>query len=201
MTRLEQPAGFLARHIAVSNEESKEFAELNKKMGLIPFWAEYLGDKYVTASERKTGYLKPKDQRGHRKRLVKNLNLVHGKNLNEIKIDGSDQLMVDWHHERWQEKIASVYTNAIREDFTTWLKSFGGAKEYYFAEMTLYLGHGILFKDFHSGINSQSFKSGFTDNIVMPAIAKVEDVFGEKPMVYRFKQKPYFPYLLDTYWH
>ena len=74
-----------------------------------------------------------------------------------------------------------------RCDWGNWLKQFGNAKDYYFAEMSVYVAHGVLFKDFHSRGKMSSKGSGnFTYKIVEPAFYKTLDVFGVKPVIHQF---------------
>ncbi|MCA9352297.1 hypothetical protein KC866_02815 [Patescibacteria group bacterium] len=199
LQNLTKPAAFLTRHVAVANEESKVFIHLANKMDLQPVWSQYLKDQFYTVSSRKMRLLYLLNSVGQKVRLVKNPDIFNGMRLEDVSItiNGNEMKMVDYHQTLWKEKIQTIDRSAICYDMSDWLQWFGKARDYYFGEMTLLLSHGVMFKDFHSGVNSQSFKTGFTDEIVLPAIQQVQDEFGLNPMIYQFKQDVYFPYMLD----
>ena len=68
------------------------------------------------------------------------------------------------------------------------MQKFGSAKDYYFAEMSLYTVFGVLAADFHPSPNPLSSKNSldFTKRIVEPAVREVENIFGVKPKIFKF---------------
>ncbi len=183
----QQQYGFLARHLAVCNRESWAFAGKCQEVGLVPFWTELAGDKYVIASTPKTSYLHLQLGDGGKLRLAKPTDW-EGKKLSEIKIKNGQKL-VDFHHQKW-EKIPA---KKIRQDWSNWCLGFGLVKDYYFATFSIYAVSGILFKDFHEKGKLTSTNSDlFTKEVVEPAIKKVEEVFGLKVLIYQFAYRQGF---------
>jgi hypothetical protein len=176
-----------ARHVAVRNLELESFVKLANGMGLVAFSLEYPEDEYVTYSPAKNLLLKPRLRDGGKFKLA-NPSKWEGSKLSEIRTNDifankSSKNLVDFHHEKWEE----IPGNKARCDWSEPLKTFGNAKGYYFWLMSLFVAHGVLCKDFHATKNKAKGSERFFQETVMPAIEKVEEVFGKKPLIYQFQ--------------
>lgn len=178
-----EPAGILGRHVATMRNEDVAFSRLCQQFDLPPLWLEYLGDIFLSISKPKTSLVYPTNKDGERIKLA-NPNHWEKKSISVVVLDSGERL-VDFHHKLW-EKIQS--DKKKRYDISSWFQSFGTAKDYYFAVLSLFVAHGVLFKDFHGNGKLSSKSSGeFTKKIVEPSFSKVIDVFGSPPMIYKFK--------------
>jgi hypothetical protein len=67
-------------------------------------------------------------------------------------------------------------------DFSDWLLSFGGEHFDYLPYLALFITQGILVENFLSG---DELDRKFTKERVIPAFAKIVDIFGVKPLIVR----------------
>jgi hypothetical protein len=86
--------------------------------------------------------------------------------------------MVDYHH----RILLSVLPNILLTDNTAWVKSMGGRpKLFYHRLLALFVCHGVMFENFLD----EGDEGKFTCKIVRPAIEKVTNHFGLKPLIVR----------------
>ncbi|MFT6361119.1 MAG: hypothetical protein ACJAV6_000523 [Candidatus Paceibacteria bacterium] len=188
------PRAISTRHVATARNEDMRFIAKANKLGLQPTWAEYLSDMFVTVSRVKTSLVYPKDKDGKRVKLVPNAGLFEKKRMSEIRL-ASGQLMIDLHHAEW-EKLRKFNANIERHDMSQWLQNFGTATDYYVADISLFLAHGVLFKDYHgpSGFSQSTSGSYLTSQVFEPAFRKVVEIFGAKPLIHQFSYKEHDEY-------
>lgn len=177
----------LFRQIATPNHETKRFIALAKKNNLHPAIWEYHDDKFISVNEfkRSLGQLhiqKKSSKNGSynfEKITVIDFNLHNGKKLKDIKTLWSESL-IDFH-----KKLFTVH-NYHADDFhlynaSNWFKKNGGkAVDYYINFFLLFSCFGILFENFLRLKNSEG---DFTKNTVLPAIEKVMNLAGVKPLI------------------
>ena len=181
MIEFNKPIIFRARHVASGKNEDYRFAELAHQNGMIPVWNQYLEDTFVSVSKPKLSLLYLRNLEDKRIKLT-NPNKWEKKKISEIDISGLS--LIEFHNDLWNDIPGEKY----KCDLSPWLQKFGAAKDYYFAEMSIYTAFGVLAGDFHGEANPLSSKSSgkFTETIVEPAFQKVEKTFGVKPKIYQF---------------
>lgn len=202
---LDRPIATLDRYIATARVEDIVFSHAARSLALKPYWPTYLDESYTTLNPEKVSCLRPRIQRGKlqfsNRWLVKNHQSMVGLPLREIRANGIILTQV-----HYKARLAVLDREVVGNifDISLWLKQqafrFGAlphqrlAPYYYNATMALNLCYGVLFEDFHSGPNEGSGLGNFVCGVVEPAIKKVQQEFGLKPLIVRI---PYVPGFLE----
>ena len=175
------------RQIATPNTESEYFIKIAKENDLQPAFFEYHDDKFTSNNEFKHS-LGQLHIRSHinkngtfpaEKITIVDFNKYNGKKLKDVKTLKEESL-IDFHR-----KIFDSQGHNLRElsffDASDWLKNHGGtATHYYTSFLLLFTCFGILFENFLLTNNSEG---DFTRDVVLPAIEKVIDLTGVKPLI------------------
>jgi len=187
ITDLPMNTAVSARHVATGRREDYVFVRSASIMGLVPVWSELLSDRFVAHSAPKRSLVEWDTAQGLYK--TASLQECEGKSIMDLQTRSGVNL-VEVHHRMWDQIPGKKY----RYDASQWIKSFGSARDYYFAELSLYLAHGVLFKDFHGSSGPLTSKDSgcFTRGVVMPAYHQVCDVFGLEPIIFPFSYQEGF---------
>lgn len=195
------PVGVQFRQIATPNHETRRFVSIAKDNNLKPVLFEYHDDKFTSNNEYKHSLgrihinngLGKKGGEQVEKITIVDFNVYNGKKLHEVKTLWSESL-VDFH-----KNLFSSY--GIDHDVihffeaSEWFKANGGsADKYYFNFFLLFTCFGVLFENFLR----EGPESAFTRDIVLPAITKVVEVTGVKPLIVPFEP---FDMEFDSYWN
>lgn len=193
----EKPVAILARYVPRATEEDRLFAEVAAEGGFSPYWASYVADRFTTRNPEKVETVRPpiRWQKGQktrgwvvepelRKGGIGELKTKYGyssldyqQGIRQIVFerDGKSELVNktfdigDWYKE---QSIRFGYKDGNLAPF------------YYPASMALATTFGALFEDFDGGPNANSGDlSAFRDNVVYPAIKKVEKDLGISPII------------------
>jgi hypothetical protein len=183
---LGKKCGVMARQIATPNFDSRTFLSLARDNNLHPVFLEYFGDKFVSNNKYKhsLGQLQVQDKidkNGNEcieKITIIDFNKSNGKKLKDIKTLWGESL-IDFH-----KRLFDLYK---LKDFsfleeTSWYKK-GDEKpvDFYVNFFLLVTCFGILFENFL--IDGDEIEVDFTNNVVLPALKKVVDLTGVKPLV------------------
>lgn len=178
----------LGRHIATPNNESIRFISIAKEHNLTPVFFEYHDDKFTSNNKFKhsLGQLHiPKNRknksggRNIERITIVDFNKHNGKKIGEVKTLW-DELLVDFH-----KKLFNTHGYG-KNDFHTfnasdWFSKNGKvAIDYYANLLLLFTCFGILFENF---LTSKDEEGDFTKKIVLPAIEKVVNTVGFKPLI------------------
>jgi len=177
--------GILWRSLPSPDNGFTFFYQMAKYVNTNPLLLEYLGDKFVSINEEKKGLctLSVSLKNGERKKInAVDINLFEGKKLGEVLMKSGEKL-INFHHNLF--KIAG-YPIEFR-DITNWCNNIGKAKDYYYQYLLHFVAHGILFEFFL--FEEDERENYFTNNIIFPAIEKIEKEFGLKPIVVRLYPK------------
>ena len=174
------PRAVLTRHVASPDNGFYMFYYLAKYLGVVPTAQEFLGDLFVHFNDEKkalakislkqNGEIKPKklvDFHKCEKTALLDCKMVNGVSL------------VEFHHLLLAEAGLEVQCF----DNTDWYKSIGKAKDYYYWLLLHFVAHGVLVETFSDEEDITGFN--FTREIVTPAIQRIEDKFGMRPIVVR----------------
>jgi len=184
----ENKCGILGRHIATPNHESRRFISIAKEHNLRPVFFEYLDDKFTSGNSFKhsLGQLHvqkehPRHSHQHSEKItIIDFNIHNGKKLREVKTLWSESL-VDFH-----KKLFTAHNYHADDlyvyDGSDWFKNNGGHKavNFYSNFLSLFTCYGILFENF---LTSKDTEGNFTKDIVLPAIEKVMNITGVKPLI------------------
>ena len=180
-----EPRGVLWRSLPSPDNGFTFFYQMAKYVNSNPILLEYLGDKFVSINEEKKGLceLSIELENGDRKKIdAVDINSFEGRKLSEMLMKNGEKL-VDFHHNLFREADYLVEF----KDITDWCHSIGKASDYYYPYLLHFVAHGILFEFFL--FEEDERENYFTNNIIFPAIEKIEKKFGLKPMVVRLYPK------------
>jgi hypothetical protein len=192
-----EPKAALVRHIATMNFEFLRFSNLAKETGLRPYCSEFIGDKFCSKNQEKlllakVTFYHGKGKQNGNKTVRHNLIDFYtedGKNFQEVSTVWGESL-VSFHHRLVSSKLKDVELN----DITAWFQAMGSKPEYFYNRLlAIFVCHGIMFENFVA----DGEEGAFTQNIVWPAIERVKEHFGLKPLIV-----PLVPIEseLDPYW-
>jgi len=182
----EQKCGVQFRQIATPNNDTKHFLKLTKDFGLTPFFMEYHDDKFSSNNsfKRSLGQLHiqgPLNKKGEyriEKITIMDFNKHNGKKLSDVITNKSEKL-VDFHKKLFE--VCGLQGQAGNFcDMSEWVKSHGvKPHEYYPNFFLLFTCFGILFENYSLGKNENEF----TKEVVLPAVDKVIELTGVKPLI------------------
>jgi len=175
------------RQITTPNNECQQFIKLAKENDLQPVFFEYLDDKFTSNNEfkRSLGQIHIEDHVNKNNVFpVEKITIVDfakydGKKLRDVKTLWKEPL-VDFH-----KKLFAAHDYNLKDfdffDASEWLKNNGGnAVNYYTNFFLLFICFGILFENF---LNSKNSEGEFTKNIILPALEKVINLTGVRPLI------------------
>lgn len=180
--------GVLSRHVATPNHESRRFMSIAKEFNLYPVFFEYHDDKFTPNNNIFKHSLaqlciqKKLDCNGNdysEKITIVDFNKHGGKKLKEILTLWGEPL-IDFHRKLFKlynknDKSFSFY------DGSDWYKRNGGkAIDYYVNFLFLFVCNGVLFENF---LFSDKIEKEFTRKIILPALEKVINLSGVKPLI------------------
>ncbi len=183
----EKKCAVLGRQIATPNHETRMFIKLAQENGLFPVFFEYHDDKFSSRNEFKHSlgqlYIPSKTgkKNGH---TVERLTIIdfnkHGNSkLKDIKTLWGESL-IDFHRKLFKGHDYSTKDLYFYEA-SGWYKRNGGkAIDYYTNLFIIFTCYGVLFENF---LTSKDSEGDFTEKIVLPAIEKVVNLTGIKPII------------------
>jgi hypothetical protein len=179
-------SGVQFRQIATPNYDACHFVSISRDNDLIPVFFEYLDDKFTSNNEYKhsLGQLRVQscvnknDNYAIEKITIIDFNKFNGKKLKEVNTLWGESL-IDFHRKLFN--ISNYSMNDINfYDASLWFKNNGGkAVDYYANFFLLFMTNGILFENFL--LNDED--SEFTREVVLPALEKVINLTGVKPLI------------------
>lgn len=181
----DNPKAVLFRNVATPNFEAKLFLDLASCVDLKPAYIEFTKDKFCTRNQDKLTLGKMvffcgKDKKGG--------NIINHENIIDIKNDDNkhfDEIethwgenFIDFHH-----RMFAAFINSEIETFDiSQFKANGeSAFDVYVKVLSFFVCHGVLFENYIEKDNH--YEKRFTNEVVLPAIAKVESIFGLKPLI------------------
>ncbi len=187
--------GVLARHVPSYKYEDIKFIEIANKLGIIPYWISYRKDTFTTRNPDKNSLWKlsvPNGKGLRNIKLLKRPDRYERFSLDQIVLRNGEKL-VDFHKRIRKFFIPDLCENIV--ECSPWLGKFKNSREYYKYYLALFIKHAILFEEFHpQGSNKDEDK--FRMQVVEPAIVKIEEFFGLKPLIVRI---PWIGNELNTY--
>lgn len=195
-----RPKAVLARHIATPNHEQMHFLKKVSVTKLTPAFLEYIDDKFSTNNPAKVHlgkitFLHGKEHNGdsiksHKKIL--DLDCCDGARLKNI-TTLSDTSLVDFHHNIFRESVDDIESHIFEE--SGWISRNGkNPEKFYMNFLALFLRNGILFENYLDCAG----EGRFTHDVVLPAIKRIEFLFGMKPLIVRLLPSESEA---DNYWY
>lgn len=182
----DNPRGVLFRQLCSADNNFHFFYQCSNYIGGNPLILEYLDDIFVHFNDAKMGLgrLRVTLEDGTPATVdIMNFHENEKKKLRDVVIKAGGGI-VDFHHNLFE---VSKYKVTILEN-SKWFKSIGKASEYYYFLLLHFVAHGFLFETFLTKENLTTQEDyekecGFTKNIVIPALERINENFGLSPLI------------------
>ncbi|MFA6325235.1 MAG: hypothetical protein WCX46_03350 [Candidatus Paceibacterota bacterium] len=184
--RNNKKCGVFARQVATPNFDTRYFIKLTKENGLKTVLFEYPEDKFASKNAFKHSLGQIRIHNGlscKGEYLLEKINIIDlvkydGKKIKEILTIWGESLVV------FHKKLFNHYKipkDIIFYNISEWYDRNGSsAEEYYKNFLLIFVTHGILFENFLTSKNSEG---DFTKNLLLPAIEKIINLTGIKPLI------------------
>lgn len=176
-----KPRGLILKNLISPENGLVFFMQCSKYIDITPLAFECLGDVFVSLNEEKKGMGRLHVQLENKKRVVLdiiNFHLWEKKKFSEI-ITKTEESLVDFHH----KLINYSGYNIEIKDKTDWIIKKNKPSDWYYLYLLHFIAHGVLFDVFQTEEDEK--EDVFTKNIVLPALEKIEEKFGKKPLIVR----------------
>lgn len=184
----EGPHAALLVHLTTPNHEISRFTNIVDAISnMEPLFCEYVDDKFTDNNPwkyilGKMTFYRGREEGGGRKTetlRVIDFDKFRGHKISEI-MTLWGQSLVDFHHELFNEIYEGKIPVNSFLDFSEWYSKCGGRPKMYYEHMLkIFLRDAILFENFHL----DSKEIAFTKEIFLPALLKVRNEFGYKPLI------------------
>lgn len=183
---LEKKCAVYFRQIATPNNEGRRFLSLATESELQPVFFEYYNDKFTSNNEFKHslgqlrihGDVNKVGEYPSEKNTIVDFNIHNGKRLKEVNTLW-DEPLVEFHR-RLFDAYGIKNDQLVFFDASEWFENHGkNASEYYTDFFLLFTCFGILFENFLL----DGTEGEFSKNVVLPAIDKVYELTGLKPLI------------------
>ncbi|MFZ2970621.1 MAG: hypothetical protein WA063_05725 [Minisyncoccia bacterium] len=193
----------LARQVATARVESIIFHRKASEAGLRPLLIEDHDDMFSRGNSYKKGLIHLPVKRKNDITVLKIGSRKHaeGKKLADIPllenhVNGSNRV-VDYH----RHLAKKVFGNIEIHNASDWYRSFGTAQDYYLPLLSLFVGHAIMFENFHGKSYEDESEREFDEIVFGPAYDRIIEVFGLHPIIVHLpwrEEMKYYPgqYLL-----
>lgn len=176
-----EPHLALARAVFTADDELECLLKMAQSVLLSPLCLELTRDRFVSINPDKHSLCKLTFRIGNQERKLRIIDFqkYDGKPFSEIQTL-SGQSLIEFHHCLIRHAYPGCkFTFA---DFSDWLLSFGGEHFNYLPYLALFITQGILLENFLYG---DELERKFTEERVIPAFAKITNIFGVKPLIVR----------------
>ncbi|MDP1884519.1 MAG: hypothetical protein Q8L10_04065 [Candidatus Moranbacteria bacterium] len=175
------PRVVLNRQVVSPDNGFMFFYQCAKYIGENPLVWEGLEDMFVSFNEEKKGLgrLRVTLEDGTKSTVdIMNFHENEKKKLSKC-ILKNGEILIDFHHDLCK---LSGYNIEICDN-TAWKRGMRDVSEYYHYTMLHFIAHGVLFENFFD--EGGTSEDEFTHEVVYPAIKKIEEDFGVKPLIVR----------------
>ena len=149
-------------------------------VGGLPFSWEFWGDYFSRDNKEKKGLGELRVTNVGQKWLVSMISMTNSnkKPFKDV-VTRLGEPLVSFHH-----RLLDLSSYPIEQrDMTAWFRGIGKPSEYYYQLMLHFVAHGVLFENFQTDADPK--EAPFTYNVVLPAMRKIEEKFGLRPLVVR----------------
>jgi len=178
----DKPRAVLTRQLCSPDNGFVFFYQCAKYINASPFAWEFHGDTFVHFNEEKKGLgrLRVVLEDGSKATVdIMNFHAAERKQLAEISTKTGEKL-VDFHHSLFKLSGHDIE----KRNNTLWFRNLGRASDYYYYLLLHFVAHGVLFVNIESPEGDDS-DANFIRNVIYPAILRIENNFGIKPIFSR----------------
>ena len=179
------PRSVLFRQICPADNGFEFFYYSAKYVNAEPLVLEYHDDMFTSINEEKKGLgrLRVTLEDGTKATVdIMDFHANEKKKLGECVLKTGDTLLAFHHNLR-----GLLNYNVEIRDNSNWFHDIGHAADYYDYFMLHFLTHGVLFDVFQT--EEDKTEDVFTNGVVVPAIEKIKQKFGIKPLIVRLYPK------------
>jgi uncharacterized protein len=179
------PKAFLVRNVTSPNKEFFRFLDIASGLELEENFLEFTKDKFTANNDLKyhlgkcfffSGLGKNGGNKLSTMRII-NFNTAEGKSFDKIDTIFGNNL-VDFHHFLIEECLPNFKSKII--DISEWLSKKGSiSSSFYSNYLAFFIRNGVLFENFLM----DGTEAELTKNVVIPAIKKLENMFGVRPLI------------------
>ncbi|MFA6386289.1 MAG: hypothetical protein WCW04_00760 [Candidatus Paceibacterota bacterium] len=182
--------GIMARQIATPNYENRMFLSMAKDNNLNPVFVEYFEDKFTSNNKYKhsLGQLDICDHTDKQKKhclekiTIVDFNKYNGKKLKEVKTLWGESL-IDFHKKLFDLYNIKDFSFFNELDWYSKDKDKEKPIDFYINFFLLTTCFGILFENFLVLKDKKNAEGEFTKKVVLPALEKVINLTGVKPLI------------------
>ena len=176
-----EPHLVLARAVFTADDELDRLLKISRSVLLAPLCIEFTKDRCVSRNPDKYSLCKLTFRVGTQEKKLRVIDFKEydGKPFSEIRTL-SGQSLIEFHH----CLIAHAHPRCklALTDSSDWLQSFSGFHVDYLPYLALFITQGILLENF---LYQDELERKFTEERVLPAFAKIFEIFGVKPLIVR----------------
>lgn len=148
-------------------------------VGAVPFAGEFLGDTYSRSNRDKHGWGRLRATAGKSKLLIDLISFSssHKKKICDV-VTRTGERLVNFHH-----RLFDITGHQVeRRDLTDWHHAIGKPADYYYPFLLHFVAHGVWFEN---PITADDAENAFANAFILPAMQKIEERFGLRPMIIR----------------
>lgn len=179
---LKKPRTVLTKQVCVADNGFVFFYYCAKYINAEPIALEFSGDIFVHFNEEKKGLGRPRLVLEDGSKVIAEMISIkenENKKLKECTLLTGENL-IDFHRQLME---VSGYKIDICDN-TSWYNKIGHASDYYYYLLLHFVAHGVLFETF-STEEREGREAEFISKVVLPALEKIEQKFGLKPLIFR----------------
>lgn len=189
-----RPRAVITRQLLSPDNGFIFFHQAANYVGGEPFAWEFFGDFFSRCNDEKRGWGELRVVDVDRKLLIE-----------VISMSGSNRKPFLEVVTRLGEPLVAFHGRLLglagypieQQDMTQWFHEIGKPTEYYYPWMLHMVAHGVLFDNFQTTADPK--EAPFTHNVVLPALQRIEEKFGLRPLVVRLYPEHQTPEE-DFYW-
>lgn len=177
----DKPRGVLWRFVLSPDNGFTYFFQRAKYVGTDPLVFEYINDMFVSLNEEKKGLGRLRLISEQGKLVTADIIDFHKnqkKPFSEV-LTKSGEKLTDFH----KNLVAKSGYNVELRDISSWCHSLGKPIDYYVPFLMHFLAHGVLFEFYLMDDEEDEREILFTKEVVLPAIEKIKEEFGIKPLI------------------
>lgn len=178
----ESPRGVLTRQLCSPDNGFTFFFQCARYVNAEPLALEFTGDIFTHLNEEKKGLGRMHVTLADGSPATFDIMDFHANEkvrLSEAFLKSGENL-VDFHHRLLQVAGLPVQLH----DNTAWFRRIGKPSAYYYYLLSHFVVHGVLFETFSTDCRDGK-ETGFTKEVVGPALDRIEAQFGLKPLIVR----------------
>ncbi|MCX5905583.1 MAG: hypothetical protein NTV89_19405, partial [Proteobacteria bacterium] len=178
-----KPRSLLIRFVLSPENKFIFFIKCAHYVNAAPLVFEFTGDAFIAVNDDKRGLGRCCVYSGQNAATKKLVDLIdfpsnEKRKIKEVTLKNGE-LLVAFHH----SLLSLLHYPVDLHDMTAWFNGIGKPIEFYYPYLLHFVAHGVLFEVFFQ--EKREREISFTNKNVLPAINKIEQKYGLKPLIVR----------------